>query len=133
MSQEHVELASQVLDALNRQDLSRLIALTGPEIEWHSFFAELGEGGVYHGHAGTRQYVRDLSDAWEIVRIDVDDGLGVGDIALFVGRVHYRGRTSGVETESPAGWILKVRDGRVVYFRAFREPEQALKAVGLEE
>ncbi len=72
MSQENVELAARVMEALSRQDLPRLLALTDPEIEWHSFFAELGEGGVYRGHDGTRQYIRDLTEAWEIGRADID-------------------------------------------------------------
>jgi ketosteroid isomerase-like protein len=132
MSMENVELAVQVMDALGRRDISRVIALTDPEVEWHSFFAELGDEGVYLGHEGTRQYMRDLNDAWEIVRADIDDRLGVGDVAVLIGRIHYRGRSSGIETETPAGWMLKFRHGRVVRFRAFREPEQALEAVGLE-
>ena len=132
MSRENVKLARQVMDALSRRDLSRLIALAHPEIEWHSFFAGLG-GGVYRGHEGTRQYMRDLNDAWEIVRADVDDGIGVGNVAVLVGRIHYRGRGSGVEDESPAGWVLKFREGEVICFRAFREPEQALEAAGLQE
>ena len=130
MSQENVELASQVMDALRRRDLSLVIALTDPEVEWHSFFAELGDGGVYRGHDGTRQYMRDLTDAWEIVRADVDDRIGVGDLAVLVGRIHYRGRSSGIETETPAGWMLKFRHGRVVCFRAFREPEQSPRSRG---
>jgi ketosteroid isomerase-like protein len=133
MSQENVELAGQVLDALGRRDLSRLIALVDPDIEWHSFFAELGDRGVYRGHDGTREYMRDLNDAWEIVRADVDDRLGVGDVAVLVGRLHYRGRASGVETETPAGWMLKFRRGRAVCFRAFLEPERALEGLGLRE
>jgi ketosteroid isomerase-like protein len=133
MSRATVELAAQVMDALGRRDLGRVIALTDPEVEWHSFFAELGDGGVYRGHDGTRQYMRDLNDAWEIVRADVDSRLGVGDVAVLIGRIHYRGRSSGIETETPAGWMLKFRHGRVVCFRAFREPEQALEAVGLSE
>jgi ketosteroid isomerase-like protein len=131
MSRENaVELAGQVVDALNRRDLARMIALSDPEVEWHSFFAELGEGGVYRGHDGTRRWVRDIDDAWEIVRADVDNALGVGDVAVLVGRIHYRGKASGVETESPAGWMFKFRKGKVLCFRAFREPEQALEAVG---
>ena len=57
MSQENVELAGQVLDALPRRDVSRLIALSDPEVEWQSFFAEvaLGEGGGYRGHDGIRR------------------------------------------------------------------------------
>jgi ketosteroid isomerase-like protein len=131
MSQGSVELAGQVMDALGRRDLSRVIALTDPGVEWHSFFAELGDEGVYRGHDGTRQYMRDLNDAWEIVRADIDDGLGVGDVAVLIGRIHYRGKSSGIETETPAGWMLKFRHGRVICFRAFRDPEQALEAVGL--
>jgi ketosteroid isomerase-like protein len=133
MSEANVELAVQVMDALGRRDISRVIALADPEVEWHSFFAELGDEGVYLGHEGTRKYMRDLTEAWEIVRADIDDTLGVGDVAVLIGRIHYRGSYSGIETETPAGWILKFRDGRVVLFRAFREPEQALEAVGLEE
>jgi ketosteroid isomerase-like protein len=126
MSQENVKLAGRVLDALARRDVSRLIDLTDPEVRWHSFFAEvtLGAGGGYRGHDGIRQYVSDLNDAWEIVRAEVDDGLAVGDIALLVGRIHYRGKASGVETASAAGWMFKFRDGRVLHFRAFREPAQ---------
>jgi hypothetical protein len=67
MSQKNVELAAQVMDALGRRDLSRVIALTDPEVK------------------------------------------------------------------STAGWMLKFRHGRVICFRAFREPEQALEAVGLGE
>jgi len=121
-----------VLDTLGTRDAERLIALSDPEVEWHSFFA-LSEGGVYRGHDGTRRYMSDLADAWEIRAAEVDDALGVGDIAL-VGRIHYRGRGSGVESASPAvGWMLKFRDGKVLRFRAFSEPEQALEAVGLED
>jgi hypothetical protein len=57
VSQDNVELARQVLYAINGRDLSRLIELTDPKIEWHSFFAELGEGGVYRGHDGLRRYI----------------------------------------------------------------------------
>jgi len=132
MSRETVKLARRVMETLGRRDVSGLLALSDPEVEWHSFFAELGDKGVYLGHGGTRQYMRDLNDAWEIVRADIDDRLGVGDVAVLIGRIHYRGSYSGIETETAAGWMLKFRHGRVVCFRAFREPEQALEALGLE-
>ena len=133
MSQENVELVGELIAAVERQDLPRLIELTDPEVEWHSFLAELGEGGVYHGHDGMRRYVRDLKDAWEFLSTDVDDTLAVGTVVLVVGQLHYRGKGSGVETRSPAGYLVKFREGRVVYMRAFRDPEHALEAVGLRE
>jgi ketosteroid isomerase-like protein len=133
MSQANVKLARAVLDALGERDPGRLVALSAPEVEWHSFFAIGQEGGVYRGHAGAAQYMRDLSDAWEFGFAEVDDALGVGNIAVLVGRIRSRGKGSGAETETPAGWLLKFRDGRLLCFRAFREPAQALEAVGLSE
>jgi ketosteroid isomerase-like protein len=124
-----VEAVRKVLDAVARRDLGRLLELVDPEIEWQSFFAL--HGREYHGHEGIRRYFSDLSDAFEYLRPLPGDLLGVGEVVVGVGRVQYRGRTSGVETESPAGWIFKFRDGKVLRFRAFREPEQALEVVGL--
>lgn len=133
MSQENVERAKEVLDALGERDAERLIALSDPNVEWRSFFAIGQEGGVYRGHDGTRQYMNDLDDAWEIGRALVDDALGVGDVTVLVGYLHYRGKGSGVESETPAGWMLRFRQGKLVHFRAFREPERALEAAGLSD
>jgi ketosteroid isomerase-like protein len=133
MSQENVEVFRDAVAAVASQDLTRLIELTDPEVEWHSFLAQVGEGGVYHGHDGMRRYVKDLSDAWEFLRTDVEDFLAVGAVVLVVGRLRYRGKGSGVETESAAGYVTRFRDGRLVYMRAFRGPEEALMALGLSE
>ena len=77
--------------------------------------------------------MKDLSDAREFLRTDVDDFLAVGAVVVVVGRLRYRGKGSGVETESAAGYVTRFRDGRLVYMRAFRDPEEALMALGLSE
>jgi ketosteroid isomerase-like protein len=128
---ERLQVARQFLDAVTRRDLSALVALTHPQVEWRSFFALGEEGGVYRGHGAIEQYLRDLSDAWEIVRPEPEGGVVCGNVAVLVGRVHYRGKASGVETESPAGWMFKVQGGKVLHCRAFAEPERALEAIGL--
>ena len=132
MPPDIVDVARQVMDALGRRDSDCLISLSHPDVEWHSFFA-LGEGGPYRGHDGSKQYMRDLSDAWEIGEAQVDQALAVGEVVLLVGRLHYRGRGSGVESAAAVGWILKFRAGKLVVFRAFHDPEQALEALGLRE
>ncbi len=128
-----MELSRAVFDAVARQDVSRPIELTDPEVEWRSFFALGEEGSVYRGHAGIRRYVSDLNDAWEVVHPDIDGAIGVGAVVLLVGRLHFRGRSSGVETESHSGWVMRFDKGRVVSFRAFAEPEHTLAAAGLED
>jgi ketosteroid isomerase-like protein len=133
MASETVDLARRALSLLGDGDFEELIAMTDPEVKWHSFFAELRKGGVYTGHEGMREYARDLKDAWDLVRVELDDALEVGNMALLVGRIHYRGKTSGVETTDPAGWALSFRNGKVVEFRAFRDPERALQDIGASD
>jgi len=130
MSRENVEVALQVMDALSRRDASALVSLADPDVQWHSLFAM---GDHFSGYDGTRRYMSDLDDAWEVGRADVEDSLAVGDLVVMVGRIHYRGRAGGTESETPVLWLLKFREGRVLRFRAFRDPEQALEAVGLRE
>ena len=132
MSRENVELAREVIEAVAARDISSLLLMTDPEIECRSFFA-IAEGGEYHGHDGMRRYVRDLDEAWETLRPEITDLLDGGDVVVGVGRIHYRGKGGGVETESEAGWMFRFHHGKLIRFRAFRHPSQALEAIGLAE
>jgi len=129
MTSQNLRLATEITDAVARRDVPRLIELTDPDVEWRPFATGLMEEGVYRGHDGIRQYVRDLDDAWELLRADVDDGLAIGATVLVVGRLRYRGRGSGVETENTAGWVIKFRDGKLISMRAFRDPEHVIAAL----
>src|SRR4051812_8565987 len=130
VTSQSLRLATEIVEAVGRRDVSRLIELTDPDVEWRPFASGLMEDGVYRGHDGIRQYVRDLHDAWELLSADVDDGLAVGTTVLLVGRLRYRGRGSGVEMENAAGWAIKFQDGRLISMRAFRDPERAIQALG---
>jgi ketosteroid isomerase-like protein len=132
MSAENVATARRILIALGRRELDALVDLSHPDARWRSFFAAFLEGGEYHGHVGLRQYMADLHEAFEHLTPEVADMLDGGDLIVGLGKIHYRGRGSGVEAESPAGWVFKFRDGKLLQFRAFRDPEQALARVGLE-
>jgi ketosteroid isomerase-like protein len=127
MSQENVELINRLADAVSRRDIALLLELTDPQVEWRPFTAELREGGVYRGHDDLQQYVRDLDDAWEVWEPRVDQSVAVGDLVLSLGRIRYRGRGSGIETESAVGWLMKVQQGRVIYVRSVLDPEQVLE------
>jgi ketosteroid isomerase-like protein len=107
--------------------------LSSPEVEWRSFFALGVPSGEYRGPEGLRQYLDDLAEAWGYLRPEVASVLEVGSVVIAVGQIRYRGKGSGAESEAPAGWLFKFRNGRLIRFRAFREPEQALEAVGLRE
>jgi ketosteroid isomerase-like protein len=133
MSQENVEVVHRLLAAVSERDLSRLVSLTVPEIEWRSFFAALSESGGYRGHDGLRQYVADLNEAFEALRVEVHDLLDVGETVVGIGRIYYKGQGSGVEADAAAGWVFRFHGGKIAYFRAFRDPEKVFGTVGLAE
>jgi uncharacterized protein len=130
---ENVETVRQLAAAVSRRDLPQVLELTDPQVEWRPFIAALAESGQYRGHDGIRQCLSDLDEAFETFRTKIDDLLGVGDLVVGVGRIRHRGKGSGVETEAAVGWVIKVRDRRVLRVRAFREPDKALDEVGLGE
>jgi ketosteroid isomerase-like protein len=130
MSRENVELAHAAVEAVAQMDPARLVEITDPNVEWHSFLAQLGEGGVYRGHDGMRQYAMDLREAWDTFQATVVDSLAIGEVVLLVSQLRYRGKGSGVDAESPAGHMIKIRAGKIVLMRSFRDPEKALEAVG---
>lgn len=133
MSPENVDTARRILTALGDRDLDVLTQLAHQDARWRSFFAALSLAGEYRGQDGLRQYMSDLNEAFEYLRPEVADMLDAGNLVVGLGKIHYRGRGSGVETESAAGWIFKFMDGKLFQFRAFRNPEQALERVGLDE
>ena len=99
------------MDAVEPARLStRLLELADPEIEWHSFF-ELAspEGGRIAATTECGKYFSDLNDAWDdrARRSQTTVARWAGDVVL-VGRIHYRGKASGVETESSVGWMFEV-------------------------
>ena len=48
-------------------------------------------------------------------------------------RIQSRASTSGVPHEHLWAYVVEVREERIVYFRAYYEPGQALEAAGLRE
>ncbi len=131
VSEQTLDLARRVLDLMGQRETDELVAVSDPDVEWYSLFA-MGAGGVYRGHDGTRNYMRDLDDAWGVSYADVTGMLAIDDVAMAVGRIVYRGKDSGLAGDTAVGWVLKFRDGKITYFRAFRDPAQVFGAAGAD-
>jgi ketosteroid isomerase-like protein len=44
-----------------------------------------------------------------------------------------RGKKSGVEAELRYAYLWRFREGKVIYCKGFRDPREALEAVGMSE
>jgi uncharacterized protein len=133
MSEENVEIARKVSDALNRRDTEAVLPYADPEIELHSAIIGGAEGNTYRGHEGVRRWVAESDAAFAELRSEVEEWRDLGDDVLMIGRLHARGRESGVEIDSPMAWLATFRDGKIVLARGYLNAQDALEAAGLSE
>ncbi len=106
------------------------VAICDPEIEFRSV---LGIGGrAYTGHAGIRQYLDDVESAWAEWSVEVDRITEAGDgrVAIVM-TMHARGKGSGASLHERTAHIWTLRDGRLLRNEPFRQPHEALEALGL--
>ena len=136
MSQENVELARRVMDAWSRRDVEgALVGLIHKDIEWHPALTAGGlEGTVYRGHAGIREWFRELDEAWASLSVDLLDFREVGeDRVLQLGCFLAVGKESGVPIDQPQANLMEMHEGKVTRAWGFASHEEALKAAGLSE
>ena len=134
MSQENVEIAKRATDAYNRRDVDTFFdELATPDLEWWPALTSALEGGCYQGRDGIERFLADTSENWEELNTVPEEFLDLGDCVLLLGRMHGRGRGSGVPVDAPIANLLDFRGGRIWRSRVYFDRAEALKAVGLEE
>ena len=126
MSEQDVQLVRRVFDAINERDVDAMLAAYHPDADLSTLTSQLVQGNAYRGHSGIRDYFSSFTDVWDELRLDPEEVRDLGGRILVVGRWSSRGKESGAEVEAPAAWIFAVRDGRVVFTRAYRDAEEAL-------
>jgi ketosteroid isomerase-like protein len=132
MSQQSVELARRVLEAINPpRDVDAFIGYCDPSIEFHSVFAAVG-GAVYRGHDALRRWHRDVQEAWGDEIFNAPEAyFDLGEYTLVFHVLHGRGRHSGVKVNMPVAHVFRWRDGLLVYSRLYVHREDALRDLGV--
>jgi ketosteroid isomerase-like protein len=133
MSQDNVEVVRAALDAFARGELEEMLSYIDPAGELHSAIVGGAEGSVYRGHEGLRSWYTDTFEAFEELRGEWSEFRDLGDRVLVLGRAKARGRGSGMELDSPMGWVFTMRDGKVVRAEGYLSRAETLEAAGLRE
>jgi ketosteroid isomerase-like protein len=135
MSRENVEALKRAVEAATRRDVEALLQELHPEVEWHSgiLMPLRGEATVYRGHECVPEMFRDFYDVFSDIRVDLSEVRDLGDRVVAIGRIRTRGKESGVETESPWGYVAEFEDGKAISIRTYLDPEEALAAARLQQ
>jgi ketosteroid isomerase-like protein len=130
MSQDNVDFYRKQFDALTHADWEVVAAGLDPDVVVRTD----------PGWPEQRIYGRQAVTAWlrglqESLGADarIDEVIDLGDRVLARWSWNTRGQQSGIGGELRYSEIVTYREGRAVLIEHFRDHDQALKAVGLEE
>jgi ketosteroid isomerase-like protein len=116
--------------AITAGDRAAGLAVCHPEIVFQSMLGISGRS--YLGHGGILEYFADIKSAWAEWNVHVERVTEAADgRVVIVMTMHARGKGSGAELAERTAHIWTVRDGRLLRNELYREPEEALRELGL--
>jgi ketosteroid isomerase-like protein len=137
MSQENVELVRRAVAAIFRRprpDFAAVNALYHPEHEQIPIESRVEGRSRLRGALGFREFLDSSSETWEWWEASAEEVRDIGDDRVLVAGVFTAlGKRGGVPVEERFAMVLTVHDGNVTRTETFSSPEEALKAVGLQD
>ncbi len=135
MSEENVQAFKRLAKAGTRFDAEAILQDTDANVEWHPVMPALlgGARTAYRRHEGVRELMRDFGESFAEARMEFTDIRELDDGVLGLGVIRAVGKESGAVTESPFGYVVKFKNGKATYVRAYLDHREALEAAGLSE
>jgi ketosteroid isomerase-like protein len=131
MSQQNIEIARDVLDALNRGDFDRVFRHAAPDAEIDMSRAVGIDRGVYSTDE-FRRVTEEFDASWESQRYEADEFIDAGEHVVMPFTNHLGGR-GGIEVQARGVWLWTFRDGVIVRLCLYQRREEALEAAGVRD
>jgi ketosteroid isomerase-like protein len=128
--------STRAVAAANRRDFEVLLLGFDPDIEYRprlDWSSVLDLRSVFHGHTGYREVWRQMTEAFEDFRLDLEEIHDLGEHLLATIHASGHGSRSGVPVALPLFQLFRFRAGLVVWQQDFADRDQALEAVRLSE
>jgi len=125
VGEAEVETLRRGYAALNRGDLSVVLELLDPEIEWHEPASSL-EGGAHRGRASFERFLRGWLESFDGFRVEPERVVERGDDLVVVVHQTGMGRSSGLPVETRLAHVWTVADGKAVRWEAVADAEEAV-------
>lgn len=120
------------MEAWNRGDVDGWLEPVHPEIEWTSAIAAQMQGAetVYRGTEEARWFWDEWHSIWDLT-VELSEIRDLGDTVVAIGRMHLRGKASGVDLEDqPVAYVGEFDGGLLRRMRSYRDPAEALRDAG---
>ena len=125
---EH-SMVERLYDCFNSRDEAGIVELCDDSMEFFPVATAeaVGREAPYRGRTGLRDYLADVAQVWEELRIAADEVEARGERVLARGRVYARSRELGIRN-LPTAWIWEIRGGHFTRGAVFPDPDQAVAA-----
>jgi len=104
-----------------------------PEVTYEDMSLPDHIGETYHGHEGVIRATERWVETYDEIQVDLERIVGSGARLVSIHRFRATAQHTGIEFEEPLAIVWNFRDGKVIRFRSYRDPAQALEAVGPSE
>lgn len=132
MSQAHVTIVRNAVEAWNQRDADLWLTYAAPEIEWVPAGPAAVEQAIYRGYTEVASGFESVWQTWEEFRFQETEVRDLDDSVLWLGRVKMKGGASHVELDQEFALRFVLRAGKVVTLQAFLAWDDAREAVGRE-
>ena len=136
MSRGNLEVVRRVYEAVAVGDSEAVLAIYDPDVEFdfsRSPFAGVLENGVFRGHEGLRNFIRERYAGFAEIEDECHELIEAGDKVISVVTSRGRGRESGIDVEKTHYAVWSVDAGKVTRVTWFGARHEALEAARLPD
>ena len=131
--EDRIAIVDEGRRAFNRGDVDVMLRHYDPEAEIFPITASGIEGRGFREHDEIRGYRNALNEVFDKVEIHYEDVRDFGHCIVALGHWTIKGRMSGAETTSRAGWVVRFRGAKIVRVDSYTDQADALAAAGVED
>lgn len=130
LSSANVKFVRRSIEAWNSGDVQAWLETLDPGVRIWSPTPDIDQS-PYRGHQGARKFLEALAGDWGQIWLRSESFHANGDDVLAVGQLEARGKENGLRLTTPAAWLVRLRDRKIVGWRVYTDQNEALKAAGL--
>jgi ketosteroid isomerase-like protein len=127
---DNVEIFERIIAAFNEGGADAVLQYYSEDIEIYD--PDQAGDGTWRGRDGARQMLDRMLHGSERTVIRNFELIPSGDRVVALMHTYFRGEGGAPEVEVRDAHVLTFRDGKVVYWRLYGDPNQALTDVGLD-
>jgi ketosteroid isomerase-like protein len=107
------------------------MSLFDPDVSYDDTVLPDHIGETYRGYEGVLRAAERWIEPFEWLQIEVEQILEAGDRLVSINRWRAKARHTGIEFDSPLAYVWTFRDAKIIHFRSYLDPQEALAAARL--